>query len=66
MSESVEFDGSEERRRTLTILLSEYTEIISIGSHDLGRTKQEEHTIDTGNAYYYGQDCTDSHSMKGL
>ena len=66
MSESVEFDGSEERRRTLTIVLNEYTQIISIGSHDLGWTKQVEHTIDTGNANYYGQDCTDSHSMKGI
>jgi hypothetical protein len=47
---AVGLDGSEERRRALTNLLSEYTDIISTGSHDLGRTKLVEHTIDTGNA----------------
>jgi len=50
ISKTVEFDGSEERRRAFMYLLSEYTDIISTGSHDLGRTKLVEHTIDTGNA----------------
>ncbi len=50
ISKTVGFDGSEERRRALTNLLSEYTDIISTVSHDLGRTKLVEHTIDTGNA----------------
>ncbi len=47
---AVGFEGSEERRRALTNLLSDNTDIINTGSHDLGRTQLVEHTIDTGNA----------------
>jgi hypothetical protein len=43
-------DGNLERKRALTELLVKYTDIISSGSHDLGRTKLVKHTIDTGDA----------------
>jgi hypothetical protein len=43
-------DGNLERKKVLTELLVNYTDIISSGSHDLGRTKLVKQTIDTGDA----------------
>ena len=39
-----------EQRQTLYNLLVEYKDIISTGSHDLGRTNLVNHRLDTGNA----------------
>ncbi len=48
ISNAVGSDCSPEKQDTLTDLLRQFKDIISTGSHDLGKTSNIEHNIDTG------------------
>ena len=48
ISNAVGSDCSRVRQDTLTHLLRQFKDIISTGSHDLGKTSNIEHNIDTG------------------